>query len=114
LVINRCLDPMSKIHITDPLTKGNHVTVCILAYFLINDMEVRLKARNVGVSPQSAFKEFKKCQVSRIEIKGSNKSKLQITEPTLQQIQLLQALDCETVINSKYVKRVFRKAQNWV
>jgi len=68
------------IHLTRSQRVKAHVTVCILAYFLINDMEVRLKARNVGVSPQSAFKEFKKCQVSRIEIKGSNKSKLQITK----------------------------------
>jgi hypothetical protein len=60
------------------------------------------------------LKEFKKCQVSKIEIKGSNRSELKVTEPTQNQKSLLEALDCENIIEKKYIKKVLSKAKNQV
>jgi transposase len=91
-----------------------HVTACILSYFLLNDIEQRLKAKNIDLSTASVLKEFKKCQVSKIEIKGNNRSELKVTEPTQNQRSLLEALDCENVIEKKYIKKVLSKAKNQV
>lgn len=102
------------IHLTRTQRVKAHVTICILAYFLINDMEQRLKAKGVNVSTACAIKELKTCQVSRIEIKGRDMAELKVTEPTEAQVQLLQALDCESVIDKKFIKRVLKKAEKSV
>lgn len=91
-----------------------HVTVCIMAYLLLNDMEQCLKARGLKLSPANALKELKACQVSRIEVKGSDKAELKVTEPNPTQLELLKALDCEEVIGKKFVKKVLKKAQQLV
>jgi len=99
------------IHLTRSQRVKAHVTTCILAYFLINDMNQRLKVHEMDLSAAAALKELKTCQVSRIEIKGSNKAELKVTEPTQTQIELLKALNCEKVIDKKFVKKVLKKAE---
>lgn len=102
------------IHLTRAQRVKAHVTICILAYFLINDMEQRLRAKGVSISTACAIKELKSCQVSRIEIKGRNMAELKVTEPTDAQVQLLQAFKCESIIDKKYIKKVLEKAEKIV
>ncbi len=38
---------------------------------------------------------------------------LKVTEPTMAKVQILRALNCETVIDKKYIKKVLKKLKNW-
>ena len=102
------------IHLTRTQRVQAHVTICILAYFLINDIEQRLKSNEANISTACAIKELKKCQVSRIEIKGREMVDLKVTEPTDAQVQLLQALECENIVTKKFIKKVLKKAEKLV
>ena len=73
---------------------------------------MQLKNTESGLSPKSVLKEFAKCQVDQIMVKNTKQTNLQITEPTLVQIQLLKSLECVKLIEEKYVKQVLKKAQN--
>jgi len=70
------------------------------------------KRRNVSTA--CAIKELKKCQVSRIEVKGREKVDLKVTEPTDAQVQLLKALECENTVTKKFIKKVLKKAKKLV
>lgn len=91
-----------------------HVSICMLSYFLLNDMEMQLKNTGSGLSPKSVLKEFAKCVVDQIMVKSTKQTNFQITEPTLEQIELLKSLGFDKLIEQKYIKQVLKKAQNWV
>jgi hypothetical protein len=80
-----------------------HVAVCIIAYFLLNDIEQRIKVKGLKLSPDNALKELKTCQISRIEVKASDKAELKVTEPSATQLELLKTFDCEEIIGKKFV-----------
>lgn len=77
-------------------------------------MEMQLKKTGSGLSPKSVLKEFAKCKVDQIMIKSTKQTNFQITEPTLEQIELLKSLENDKLIEQKYVKQVMKKAQNWL
>jgi transposase len=91
-----------------------HVTICMLAYFLYNDLEQRLKKPLPDLSPEDALKLLKECHINRILFKATNQSKLSITEPSNQQKEVLQAVKCESVIDPKQVKQVLKQIENWL
>jgi transposase len=91
-----------------------HVSICMLSYFLLNDIEMQLKNIDSGLSPKSVLKEFAKCQVDQIMVKNTKQTNLQITEPTQEQIRLLKSLEYDNLIEEKYVKKILKKAQNWM
>ena len=41
-------------------------------------------------------------------------AELKVTEPTGAQVQLLQALNCDSIIDKKYIKKVLKKAESLV
>lgn len=98
------------LHLTRPQRIKAHVTACILAYFLVNDMDQRIKAQGISLSTTAVFKELKTCQISRVEIKGTDKTELKVTKPTKSQLDLLQALNCGKILDKKYVKKVLEIA----
>ena len=73
---------------------------------------MQLRNTGLGLSPKSVLKEFATCQVDQIMVKNTKQTNLQITEPTLVQIQLLKSFECEKLIEEKYVKQVLKKTQN--
>jgi len=91
-----------------------HVTVCILAYFLYNDIERRLREIGIPMSSKDALAKLKKCQVNQISFKKMNQTKLSITEPSEDQKKLLCALGCEKTIEQKHVRQVLKKMESWV
>jgi transposase len=91
-----------------------HVTVCVLAYFLYNDMQQRLIAGNVNISPEEVFRLFEECKINRILFKQTNQANLSITEPSTRQKEVLGSINCETVIEQKYVNQVLKKVKNWL
>ena len=91
-----------------------HVSICMLSYLLLNDMEMQLRNTGLGLSPKSVLKEFATCQVDQIMVKSTKQTNFQITEPTLGQIELLKSLGVDKLIEPKYAKQVLKKAQNCV
>jgi len=89
-----------------------HVSICVLAYFFYNDMEQRLKGS--GLSPEKALNLLAKCQVNRIAFNSINQIKLDITEPSEKQLDILKMLDCEAVVDRKKISKVLKKAENWL
>jgi transposase len=91
-----------------------HVSICILAYFLYNEMERRFRGKGLAESPPEVLARLQKCQVNRLEFKTLHRSKLSITEPSEQQKEYLQVLGCENILASQEVKRVLKKIENWL
>ena len=86
----------------------------MLSYFLLNDMEIQLKNKNVELSPKSVLKELAKCQIDHIKVTSTNQTNYQLTVPTQEQIQLLKLFDGDVLIKKTHVKQVLKKVQNWV
>ncbi|MDI6814366.1 MAG: IS1634 family transposase, partial [Desulfitobacteriaceae bacterium] len=91
-----------------------HVSICILAYFLYNEMERRFREKGLAESPPEVLARLQKCQVNRLEFKTQHRSKLSITEPSEQQKKYLQVLGCENILAPQEVKRVLKKIENWL
>ncbi len=91
-----------------------HVDVCMLAYFLYNDMEQRLRERAIGESPREVLRALKDCRVNRIAFKDSGESRLSITEPNAEQQLYLQALDCLETTDPKKLKPLLDEANIWM
>lgn len=90
-----------------------HVTICILAYFLYNDIEHRLSQANIALSTEAALRILSKCQVNKIEFRESNKThQLTITDPSAEQRTILRALGCEHIIDPKTVKQVLKNTES--
>lgn len=91
-----------------------HVTVCILAYLLYNDIEHRLAQVGISLSSEDALNILAKCQVNKMEFRETNKSQLTITEPTEVQRNIIKALGCERVIDPKKLKQVLKKMESFM
>jgi len=91
-----------------------HVSICILAYFLYNDIERRFREKGLAESPPEVLARLQKCQVNRLEFKNQRRSKLSITEPTEQQKEYLQVLGCKGILDPRQVKKVLKKVENWL
>lgn len=102
------------IHLTRAERVKAHVTICMLAYFLYNDMERRLKDNGFNMSPTEMLETLATCQVNKLDFKGNHQSKLSITEPSSRQKEILQAIRCEAVVDPKLVKQVLKKVENWM
>ncbi len=77
-------------------------------------MERRLKEKHVKLSPEDALRVLGRCQLNSIGAKGSNQRVFKITELDNEQRQLKQALECEYASESKWYKKVLKKAENLV
>ena len=102
------------IHLTREKRVKAHVTICMLAYFLYNDIERRLRENGVAMSPVEMLEILAKCQINKLEFKGNHQPKLSITEPSSRQKELLKVIGCESVIDKKSVKQVLKKVENWL
>ena len=72
-------------HVTRTERVKAHVTVCMLANFLMNDMEEQLKVVNHTYSSTDVLNGLQSCQVHRIEITTSKKKMLKVQEASDQQ-----------------------------
>jgi transposase len=99
------------------LTRANrvkaHVTACVLAYFLYNDIEQRLRKSGSQMSSEDALRILKECLINQIAL-GSNQIRLGITQVSPLQQEIIAALGAEEVIEPKLVKRVLRKVENYL
>ena len=57
---------------------------------------------------------LKSCLVNLLTFKATGQTSLTITELSQPQIQILQALDCEFVVDKKRVKQTLKRIENWL
>lgn len=91
-----------------------HVSICVLAYFLYNDIEQCLRQSEIVTSVEKALDSLKSCLVNLLTFKATGQTSLNITELSQPQIQILQALDCEFVVDKKQVKQTLKRIENWL
>lgn len=101
-------------HVTRTERVKAHVTVCMLANFLMNDMEQMIEKTSHTASPRAILDDLESCRLHRIEIATSDRKMLKLQEISDQQNQWLQALDCEEIVQEKYKKQVYKKVENWL
>lgn len=99
-------------HVTRTERVKAHVTVCMLADFLMNDIEQQLKTAENTSSPQDILEELRSCQVYQVEITIPKRKMLKIQELSDRQKQLLEALNCTNIMQDKFKKQVLEKAKH--
>lgn len=100
------------IHLTRPERVKAHVSVCILAYLLVNMMEMMLKRAEHSISPIDVLKQMQSCQLNQVGIKGSLAYSLTVTELTEQQLQWIKLFNCENLLKPKALKQITKFLQN--
>jgi len=80
-----------------------HVSICIIAYLLINSIEMMLKKAEITLSSEALLRQVSSCQLSRVGLKSSSQRSLTITEMTEQQQQWVKLFHCEKMIKPKVI-----------
>lgn len=101
-------------HVTRTERVKAHVTICMIANFLMNDMEQRLQDANQKISPTEVLNNLQTCQVHQIEIATTKRKVLKVQEVTEQQRQWLQHLKVENIIQEPFKKQILKQAENWL
>lgn len=84
-----------------------HVTICVLAYLLLNTIDEKLKGE-LWQAPQ-ALTILGKCFLNRIGPKGSERYIKSHTEITPEQLHLLNLLNCSYLVSPKFLDPLFSK-----
>ncbi|GAB6172976.1 IS1634 family transposase [Paradesulfitobacterium aromaticivorans] len=100
------------IHLTRPDRVKAHVSVCILAYLLVNTMEMMLKKAGHSISPIDVLKQVQSCQLNQVGIKGSPGYSLTVTEMTEQQLEWTKLFNCENLLKPKALKQITKSLGN--
>ena len=92
------------IHLTRPERVKAHVSLCLLAYLLLNTMEMTLRSVGDSTSPEEVLKQLKSCQLNQIGIKNSSQTTITMTEMTEQQKHWMEIFSCEQYLKPKFMK----------
>lgn len=98
-------------HVTREHRVRAHVSICMLANFLMNDMEQLLQAAGRTLSPQSVLEGMKACQVHRLEVKSINRKMLKVQEESDQQRDWLKALNAEVLVQDHFKKELLKQLE---
>ena len=101
-------------HVTRSERVKAHVAICMLAYFLYNDMEQLLRTAGEECSPSEVLESFRYGQVHRIDISKDRRKMLKVQEASETQRRFLQALDCEAIVEEGFKKRLLKLAEDWL
>ena len=93
------------IYLTRPERVKAHVTICIIAYLLINSIEMMLSKAKITLSSEELLRQVSSCQLSQVGLKNSSQRSLTITEMTEQQQQWVKLFHCEKMIKSKVINQ---------
>lgn len=94
------------IHLTRPERVKAHVSLCILAYLLLNTMEMMLRNAGDQTSPEEVLKQLQSCQLNQIGVKQSPHTSLTITEMTEQQKHWVKVIPSEKYLKAKAMKQL--------
>ena len=93
------------IYLTRPERVKAHVSICILAYLLINTIEMILKKANIDLSSEELLRQMNSCRLNKVGLKSSTQTTLCITEMNDQQKQWVKLFQCEKMIKPKAIKQ---------
>jgi transposase len=99
------------IHLTRPERVKAHVTICILAYLLVNAMEAMLKQAGHSISPMEVLKQARSCQLNQVGFKGSSGHSFTVTQMTEQQVEWTKLLQCENSLKPKAIKQITKSLE---
>ncbi len=83
-----------------------HVTICVLGYLLLNDLEVRLSNEEHSPSGPVALELLSECKLNRIGLKGGEAYVESITEITEEQDELLDILGMQELVEKNHVNKL--------
>lgn len=98
-------------HVTREQRVRAHVSICMLANFLLNDMEQLLQAAGHSLSPQSVLEGMEACQAHQLEVKPLSRKILKVQEETAQQREWLQALNAEILVQGPFKKKLLKQLE---
>lgn len=111
MILLRSLLALRPIHLTRPERVKAHVSICILAYLLMNTMEMMLLNAGDSTSSTEALKQLSRCQLNEVGLKNSPHRSITMTEMTEQQKQRIKQLQCEKYLKPKALKRITESLQ---
>jgi transposase len=94
------------IHLTRPERVKAHVSICILAYMLMNTMDMMLKSSGDMISAEEVLKQVRSCQLNQIGDKHSSITSIAMTKITEQQKQWIRIIPCEQFLKAKAIKQL--------
>jgi transposase len=100
------------IHLTRPERVKAHVTICILAYLLINMMEMMLRTTAHSITPIEVLKQVQSCQLNQVSLKGSSGYSLAVTEMTEQQLEWIELFNCGNLLKPRALKQITKSLEN--
>ncbi|WP_127579676.1 IS1634 family transposase [Paenibacillus koleovorans] len=98
-------------HVTRAERVKAHVTICMLANFLMNDMEQRLQAAGYKQAPNDLLQTLEVCRIHRMEISAVKRKWLSIQEMSEHQQRSLQALQCPELLQERFQKEILAQAE---
>ena len=93
------------IYLTRPERVKAHVTICILAYLLINSIEMMLRKAEITQSSEELLRQVSSCRLNQVGLKNSSQRSLTITEMTDQQEKLVKLFSCEKMMKPKVINQ---------
>ena len=98
-------------HVTREERVRAHVSICMLANFLMNDMEQQLQAAHLTDSPQTVLEGLRSCQVHRLEVQTLKRSILKVQEVSETQQATVKALRCDEIVQEPFKKQILEQCE---
>lgn len=93
------------IYLTRPERVKAHVSICIIAYLLINSIEIMLRNAEITLSSEELLRQASSCHLNQVGLKNSPQRSLTITEMTEQQEQWVKLFHFEKMMKQKVIKQ---------
>ena len=97
------------IRLSRPIRVRAHVTICVLAYLLMNTFYERIKKIKDLPGMDDLFDELNKCKINILGVKDGSQKNASITKMTDLQTKVLKALGYESIAKSKEIKGILKK-----
>ncbi|NPV80205.1 MAG: transposase [Firmicutes bacterium] len=93
---------------TEDRVKG-HVTVCVLAYLLLNSLEHRVKGYPTKYqTSDSIIEKLSRCTIDEYQFPGIERPIRTMTKPTCDQIELFEALGLKDILLPRHIDPILK------
>jgi len=92
------------IHLTRTERVKAHVSICVLAYLMMNTMEIMLEKEKVHITSTEVLNRMKSCQLNEVGFKDSVEHSIVMTQITQQQKTLVELLKCDDYLKPNSLK----------
>lgn len=85
-----------------------HVSACVLAYLIINDLDNRLMKTKLKITSGKYLEKLSGCMINLIDIQEGHDKSISLTKTTQEQEELLDCMGLYYLTGTKYTKQVFQ------